>query len=134
MEYQVEDTSDVDPSFPDRLVHYDERARTYAVTIPHDPSGRTVPISYCPWCATKLRQVWARGLSSMSPETCRKARQAVGLTHRQVADAIGESLRTVFHYETGKPTDPGVADKLLFFFQGFPIAGTRSGRFSWYQM
>ena len=51
--------------------------------------------------------------------------------YKEVADAIGESLKTVFHYEMGKPTDPIVAEKLLFYFQGFAIAPNSYGGFSY---
>lgn len=131
MREQVEETRDAHQAYPERLVHYEERWRTYALTIPNDPTERTFPIYYCPWCSTKLRRIWARGLDTMSPATCRAARTAVGNTHRQVADAIGESLKTVFHYEMGKPTDPIVAEKLLFYFQGFAIAPNSYGGFSY---
>ena len=127
-----------EPSSPeggsDRLVRYDRARNTYALTIPNDPTGRGMPISYCPWCATKLRRIRARGLAVMTPETCRAVRKAVSMTQRQLADAIGESLETVFRYETGKPTDPAVAEKLLAYFQEYPIASDRSGRIGWYQL
>ena len=133
MQIRVEETSAFDPLSPRRLVHHDPRRRTYALAVADDPTGTGVPIGYCPWCGTKLRRIRARGIAAMSPALCRSARKAVSMTQRQVADAIGESLETVFRYEAGKPTDEAVAEKLLDFFQDFQIATDRSGRIGWYQ-
>lgn len=116
------------------LVRYDERKNSYALVIPNDPAGRAVPIGYCPWCAARLRRVRARGLSGMSPETCRAARSAASMTQRQLAEAVGEELATIFRYELGKPTDPAVPAKLLAFFEELPLAVSRSGRIGWYQL
>ena len=116
----------------DRLIHHDAAAQTYALSVRSDPYRPTVPIAFCPWCGTRLRQVRAQGLRRLSPEACRAARNAVGLTQRQLADAVGEELATIFHYEMGKPTDEAVVEKLLFFFQEHPIAVTRSGRITRY--
>ena len=68
---------------------------------------------------------------AMSPELCRAARKAVSMTQRQLADAIGESLASVYRYEAGRPTDEAVAKKLIAFFNGFPIRFDRSGRIQW---
>ena len=127
MRLQVESPDPFEPR-----IAYDEAKRTYA-RVPGDEAGERVPIALCPWCGSRLRRVRARGLNRMSPELCRRARGAVSMTQRQVADAIGESLETVFGYELGKPTDPAVAEKLLFLFEEFQIAADRSGRICRYQ-
>jgi hypothetical protein len=133
MHRQVEEAIFARPGYPGPLVRYDERHKTYALAIPDAAPGGVEPIGYCPWCGTKLRRTRARGLVVMTPDVCRKARKAVSMTHRQVADGIGESVATVFHYEMGKPTDQAVVEKLLDFFQDFQIASDRSGRIGWYQ-
>ena len=114
------------------LVRHDKERNTYALVIPNDPAGRAIDIGHCPWCGAKLRRVRARGLGLMTPATCRKARQALSMTHRQLADEIGEPLATVFRYEMGKPTDPAVEGKLHRFFEECPLAGDRSGRIGRY--
>ena len=133
MSFEIQETNAVPSADSDHLVRYDERQNSYALVIPNDPAGRAMPISYCPWCATKLRRVRARGLAVMTPDTCRAARKAVSMTQRQLAEAIGESLSTLFRYEMGKPTDQAVAEKLLRFFEECQIAVDRSGRIGRYQ-
>ena len=133
MSLAVEEPDAARPADRQTAVRYDASQNSYALAIPDDPRDGTIPISYCPWCAAKLRRVRARGLSHMSPEACRKARNALSMTHRQLADAIGESVATVFGYEMGKPTDDAVAGKLLRLFQDMPIAADRSGRIGPYQ-
>lgn len=133
MSRQVEETIAAQAFAGRGLVLYDSRQRTYGLAIPDAGPGSFVPIRYCPWCAAKLRIVRARGLDVMTPDTCRAVRKAVSLTQRQLADAIGEPLATVFGYEAGKPTDAAVVAKLLDFFQGYQIAADRSGRIGFYQ-
>ena len=133
MSFEVEDSAALDPAESRGLVRYDERRKTYALNIPYDPAGRAIPISYCPWCSAKLPRDRGHSLTSMTPDTCRKARKAVSMTPRQVADAIGESLATVYRYEMGKPTDAVVVDKLLRFFQECRITGRRSARIPRYR-
>ena len=127
MRLQVESPGAFEPR-----IAYDEAGRSYA-EVSGDEAGERVPIALCPWCGSRLRRVRARGLDRMSPELCRRARGAVSMTQRQVAESIGESLATVFGYETGKATDDRVVEKLLFFFQEFQIAADRSGRICRYQ-
>lgn len=124
---------EVEEESAERLVHYDKHRHSYALTIPNHPAGQVLPIAYCPWCAAKLPRPKARELETMTPEICRAVRKAVSMTHRQVADGIGESLETVYRYETGKPTDDAVVAKLLAFFQDFQIAAGRSGRIGWHK-
>ena len=131
MSLYVEEESHLHPG---RLVHFDEQQKTYELADPAQRPGKTVPISYCPWCSTKLRRVLAKGLRWMSPERCRAARHALSMTHREVAECIGESLETVFGCEAGKPTDEAVVTKLLAYFQEFRIFVDRSGRIGSYQL
>jgi DNA-binding XRE family transcriptional regulator len=119
---------------PQRLVHYNEGERTYGLSDPTVPGGGIAAISYCPWCAAKLRRIRARGLKRMTPTLCREARSALSLSHRDVADAIGESLATVFHYEAGKPTDEAVVAKLLTYFQEFQIVADGRAPVGLYQL
>ena len=132
MAFEVRASGEPQPADADKPVLYDPDRDSYALVVHNRPAG-VVPISYCPWCATRLRRVRAKGLTGMSPETCRNARHAVSMSQRELAEAIGESLATVFHYEMGKPVDAAVAGKLLRFFEECQIAADRSGRIGRYQ-
>ena len=134
MSLEIEETGALHSAESQSLVRYDERDKTYALIIPNDPTGGAIRISYCPWCSTKLRRARRSGLIQMTPDTCRAARKALSMTHRELADAIGESLPTVYRYEMGKPTDDAVVEKLLCYFQECPIAVDRSGRIGPYQL
>lgn len=127
MSFEVEETGAVPSAMWDHLVRYDKRQKTYALVIPNDPAGHAIPISYCPWCSTKLPRVRAVGLTKMTPDTCRTGRKALSMTPRQLADSIGESLETVYRYEMGKPTQDTIVEKLLSFFQEHQIPGRRPG-------
>jgi transcriptional regulator with XRE-family HTH domain len=58
----------------------------------------------------------------------RKARQFAGLTPEELAERIGVTPRTVYNYETGKPTRPA-ALKLWALATGVPFQWIETGEY-----
>lgn len=65
---------------------------------------------------------------TISPEQCRAARAALGMTTTEVREAVGMSQATLVKFEAGGEVRASSADKLRVLFEAHGVAFAADGR------